>query len=75
MSSSQNLITGYKDIAAGSALAATRSVRQRISREDRIFRNILPRSRAALGDFFLEPATDWGNQVLLEGDLSSPLNA
>ncbi|MES2706840.1 MAG: hypothetical protein V4726_09585 [Verrucomicrobiota bacterium] len=75
MSSSKNLITGYTDIAAVSSSRSTREVRQRTSREDRIFRSILPRSSASFGDFFLEPASDWGNQVLLEGDLLSPLNA
>lgn len=76
MRTSQNQPLGYKNISADAAPPARRSGGgQRISREDRIFRHILPSSRVAIGDFHPDSVNDWENQILREGDLLSPLSA
>lgn len=46
----------------------------RSRREDRIFHYILP-VRLHTDDFSAEAPGDWGNRILSEGDLLSPLNA
>ncbi|MDB6136148.1 MAG: hypothetical protein JWM59_4391 [Verrucomicrobiales bacterium] len=74
MRTSQNQPLGYKNISADAAPPARRSGGQRISREDRIFRHILPSSRVAIGDFLPDSANDWEIQILREGDLLSPLS-